>query len=214
MIVVVGTPRSGTTFVVNWIANNNPTHTLMQPDDLGELFQPYFYTTDNHEKETSDRISLLTDLSIFKLHTGVEMPPQVWKLIEDIPVIVVRRADILGQFISFGLGFHTNQWITYNASNSSDIEPFHYKQEWFDDLAQRLNELDNRLPTLNIAQTIWYEDIPYMKLNGSLPQKQSKGTNADKSNSILNLDEFLNWYDKFTKVRQPKGLRETGEIVI
>jgi hypothetical protein len=186
----------------------------MQPDDLGELFQPYFYTTDNHEKETSDRISLLTDLSIFKLHTGVEMPPQVWKLIEDIPVIVVRRADILGQFISFGLGFHTDQWITYNASNSSDIEPFHYKQEWFDDLAQRLNELDNRLPTLNIAQTIWYEDIPYMKLNGSLPQKQSKGTNADKSNSILNLDEFLNWYDKFTKVRQPKGLRETGEIVI
>jgi hypothetical protein len=214
MIVVVGTPRSGTTFVVNWIANNNPTHTLMQPDDLGELFQPYFYTTDNHEKETSDRISLLTDLSIFKLHTGVEMSPQVWKLIEDIPVIVVRRADILGQFISFGLGFHTDQWITYNASNSSDIEPFHYKQEWFDDLAQRLNELDNRLPTLNIAQTIWYEDIPYMKLNGSLPQKQSKGTNADKSNSILNLDEFLNWYDKFTKVRKPLGLRGTGYIVV
>jgi len=214
MIVVVGTPRSGTTFVVNWIANNNPTHTLMQPDDLGELFQPYFYTTDNHEKETSDRISLLTDSSIFKLHTGVEMSPQVWKLIEDIPVIVVRRADRLGQFISFGLGCYTDKWVTYNAPSSCNIEPFHYKKEWFDDLAQRLIELDTRLPTLNVEQTIWYEDIPYMKLNGSLPQKQNNGTNADKMKSILNLDEFLNWYDKFENARQPKGLHETGYAVV
>jgi len=202
MIVVVGTPRSGTTFVVNWIANNNPTYNLMCPNDLGELFQPYFYTTDDHDKETFNRLSLLTNRSIFKLHTGVEMSPRVWKLIDCRPVIVVRRADVLGQFISFGFGNHTDKWVTYDSSGSSDIQPFYYKREWFDDLAQRLIELDNRLPTLNIVQTIWYEDIPNMKPNGRLPQKQNNGTNADKIKSILNQDEFLDWYNKFAKARQ------------
>jgi hypothetical protein len=195
MVIVFGTPRAGTTFVVNWIANNNPAHTLMVPDDFGELFQPYFYTTTDVEKETIRRMALLTDRSIFKLHTGAEMSTHIWELIKSRPVVAVRRADVLGQFISYGLGNHTDKWVTYNDNSSVEIPQFCYKKEWFDDLASRLIEFDNRYSTLNVVQTIWYEDIPNMPLNGKLPKKQSNGTTIDKMKSIANRNNFINWYN-------------------
>mgnify|MGYP000453740896 CR=1 FL=1 len=113
MKIILGTPRSGTSFVANWYANELPDHKYMLPEKLGEYFHPDFFASDDVDAETLERISGLPIKCIFKLHTGKEMSKHIWEYISDKPVILVKRKDILGQFISIGVGYTTNKWVNF-----------------------------------------------------------------------------------------------------
>lgn len=200
MIIVLGTPRSGSSFVTNWYANQYPEYNYMLSEKLGEYFHPDFFDTKDIDKETLQRIDKLTNKSIFKLHTGKEMSRHIWKFIADKPVIIVKRQDLLGQFISLGIGYTTNKWVNFKAKNTNGLkhnQTFYYKKEWFDDLADRILSLNKLENSLNIQRTVWYEDIKDFPLNGVLPTKQNTGSLEEKMNVIVNREDLQYWFEKF-----------------
>lgn len=200
MKIVLGTPRSGTSFVANWYANELPDHKYMLPEKLGEYFHPDFFASDDVDAETLERISGLPSKCIFKLHTGKEMSKHIWEYISDKPVILVKRKDILGQFISIGVGYTTNKWVNFKAKNTNGLQTgqtFYYKKEWFDDLAERIMSLQSIENTLLLERTIWFEDLDQFKPNGELPTRQNSLPNDVKLQYIENKEEFLSWMKIF-----------------
>lgn len=197
MKIIVGTPRSGTTFVTSWYANEYPDYEYLIPDRLGEYFHPDNFATDNVDTETLFRIASLPPKCIFKVHTGSEMSSNIWKFLQDKPVILVKRRDLLGQFVSYGVGYATNKWVTYSHVGNNGLQAGHkfvYQRWWFDELKQRLEELNNK--SLIIERTIWYEDIPKMSINGKLPLKQNT---PESINAFANKDELIEWFNDFSR---------------
>lgn len=191
MKIIVGTPRSGTSFIAQWYANQYPDHIYHMPEKLGEYFHPDFMDGD----ETAERIKTLTDKSIFKLHTGKEMSPLIWEFIADKEVILVERGNKLQQFLSYGIGYLTNKWVSYaEEGNNGLTEPGYYKKEWFDELEQRLVEFSQR--TFISKTHYWYEDIYKLSVNGRLPLKQNLGNKLD---AFTNKDEIFEWYQDFDR---------------
>lgn len=191
MKIIVGTPRSGTSFIAQWYANQHPDYTYHMPRQLGEYFHPDFMDGD----ETAQRIETLTNKSIFKLHTGKEMSPLIWDFIEDKEVILVERQNKFEQFLSYGIGYLTNKWVSYiKEGNNGLSDPGYYKKEWFDELEQRLVEFSERK---FISKThYWYEDIYKLPANGKLPFKQNIG---NKLEAFTNKDEVVEWYQDFNR---------------
>jgi hypothetical protein len=194
MKIIVGTPRTGTSFVAQWYANQTPNSVYHMPKKLGEYFHPDFYHTDDVDQETQDRIHTLTDDSVFKLHTGTEMSDVIWDFIADKPVILVERNDKFQQFLSYGIGYLTDKWASFDAEGNNGLSHTgHYQRQWFDELAQRLVEFDNRK---FLCEThIWYEDIYTMPANGKLPFKQNIG---DKLAAFDNKEEIYEWFTDFS----------------
>lgn len=191
MKIIVGTPRSGTSFIAQWYANQYPDHTYHMPEKLGEYFHPDFMDGD----ETAERIKNLTDKSIFKLHTGKEMSPLIWEFIADKEVILVERGSKFQQFLSYGIGYLTNRWVSYiREGNNGLTAPGYYKKQWFDELEQRLVEFNER--TFISKTHYWYEDIYKLPANGQLPLKQNLGNKLD---AFTNKDEVVEWYQDFNK---------------
>lgn len=202
MKIIVGTPRSGTSFVTEWYANEYPKFKYMMPEKLGEYFHPDFFETSDINTETKNRIKTLPEKCIFKLHTGKEMSELIWKFVYERPVITVKRKDILGQFISYGIGYTTNKWVNYNAKNRNgldDGQKIYYKYEWFEELSQRLIEFKNREPELHVERSVWFEDLNTFPNNGKLPRRQNGLSNKEKIKLIENSDEFLCWMESFNK---------------
>ena len=59
-----------------------------------------------------------------------------------MPIILVKRKDLLGQFISYGVGWTTNKWVSFDndATSKNGLEQdFYYKKEWFDDMVFSIN---------------------------------------------------------------------------
>lgn len=198
MKIIVGTPRSGTSFVTEWYANQFPHLQYLMPEKLGEYFHPDFFETDDVDTETLKRLTSLPKDCIFKLHTGKEMSSHIWDFVYKHSVILVKRKDVLGQFISYGIGYTTNKWVNYRAKNRNGLRPntkFYYKQEWFNELQERRKELDLREKELCIERTVWFEDLDKFTINGVLPRRQNYQTNQEKLNIIENKDEFLRWYN-------------------
>lgn len=191
MIIIYGTPRSGTSFYAQWYANQYVDHVYHMPEVLGEYFHPDFMNGD----ETLARINTLTDKSIFKLHSGKEMSSHIWEYISDKKVVIIKRRDVFGQFLSYGIGYTTNKWVSFNKPGLNglvDDKKIYYKKEWFDELAQRLIEFEDR--DVTVAQTHYYEDINTMTANGKLPFKQNIG---NKIEIFENKDEIIDWYNDF-----------------
>jgi hypothetical protein len=102
---------------------------------------------------------------------------------------------VFGQFLSYGIGYTTNKWVSFNKPGLNglvDDKKIYYKKEWFDELAQRLIEFEDR--DVTIAQTHYYEDINTMTANGKLPFKQNIG---NKIEIFENKDEIIDWYNDF-----------------
>ena len=191
MIIVVGTPRSGTSFIGQWYANQNPDYVYHMPDKLGEYFHPDFMDGD----QTAERIKSLTSKSIFKLHTGKEMSPLIWEFISDKEVILVERENKFEQFLSYGIGYLTNRWVSFKRPGNNGLTgPGYYKKEWFDELDQRLVEFSQR--EFKSKTHYWYEEIYKMKSNGRLPLKQNLGNKLD---AFTNKDEIIDWYEEFNR---------------
>jgi len=198
MKIIVGTPRSGSSFVTEWYANQYPEYQYMFPDKLGEYFHPDFFDTQDIDQETCDRLTTLPKNCIFKLHTGKEMSKYIWDFVYTKPIILVKRKDVLGQFISYGIGNTTNKWVNYKAKNRNGLEPntqFYYKKEWFDDLLNRIDELHKREKHLNIERTVWFEELNNFSNNGVLPRRQNWQSNEEKLQLIKNKTEFLSWFN-------------------
>lgn len=202
MKIILGTPRSGTSFVTNWYANHLTDHEYLYPEFLGEYFHPDFFKTDDVDQETLDRISTLTELSIFKLHTGYEMSRFIWDFISDHPIILVTRDDTLGQFLSYGIGYTTAKWVNYSATNHNGLEPgqtIDYKKEWFDELVNRFEHLKQLLPSLTIEEQIKFEDLSNYTINGRLPRRQNPQSNAEKLELLSNKNQFIDWYEEYER---------------
>tara|TARA_R110001592_G_scaffold30282_4_gene108582 strand:- start:3573 stop:4193 length:621 start_codon:yes stop_codon:yes gene_type:complete len=205
MKIIVGTPRSGTSFVAQWYANEYTNHKYLLPEKLGEWFDPEWFDTGiSPVIQTIMRWGKLNENNIFKVHTG--MPKSivdVWSYIENTPVILVKRKDILGQFISFGIGRTTERWVNYNRDNRNGLNEnqiIEYKQEWFDDLANRIIELEElEEKKLVVERLIWFEDLPNFKVNGKLPRRQNGESNEEKLKLFTNGDEIIKWYENFNK---------------
>jgi len=194
MKIIVGTPRSGTSFIAQWYANETPNSVYHMPENLGEYFHPDFMD-DNVDNETLSRIRALTSDSVFKLHTGTEMSKHIWDYVKDKPIILVKRKDVFGQFLSFGIGHATNKWVSFREKGNNGLTgKVDYKKEWFEDLENRLIEFKNK--KLLVEKTIWFEDIPGMKPNGRLPIKQNIGNKIDVFN---NKDEVIEWFEDFSR---------------
>lgn len=139
------------------------------------------------------------------MHVGPCMSEHVFDYILDKPIILVKRKDILGQFLSYGIGWTTRKWVCYNEKSKSynGLEPsqkFYYQREWFDDMAIRLIDIDKR--KFNVEKTIWFEDIPKFKVNGKLPLKQNRISNTEKINLLTNSDQFMDWFLEFVERRR------------
>jgi hypothetical protein len=216
MKIILGTPRSGTTYVANWISEQYPEYERLGMRSLGEIFHPDFFNDgygvgDNFiplrqhdmafvDTETLRRISLLPEKCVFKLHPGQEMSKHIWEFIADRPIIMVERKDILGQFISIGIGYHTNKWVSPNMgiNGLQAGEKVEYKRVWFDDLAQRLIDMKELRNSLIIERVIYHEQLPLLERSTSkLPKKQNHGTNEDKLKNFTNSEELLIWYNNF-----------------
>ena len=119
--IIVGTPRSGTSFVTKWYANEWPQCTTLGDDGQFEYFEPLWFNYGQDDwpnirdvdKETKKRISGLPSDYIFKMHTGPEMSEHIWEFVYKKLVTVVKRKDLLGQFISYGIGWETFKWFWY-----------------------------------------------------------------------------------------------------
>lgn len=192
MIIVFGTPRSGTTFFTRWILNENPDH-----EYLAEYFQPWFFEGDNHYDIVTERLNNLKDNSLFKVHTGDELDSRVLELVKNNPVHVVIRKNKLEQIISMGLASITDTWVTYDDKNTYCKGV--YKREWFDDITNRIDQFETICPTLNIAQIYYYEDINKYRNNGTLPIKQNKYSLQESLDLFLNKDELQEWYDDWIR---------------
>ena len=216
MIIIVGTSRSGTSFLLYWYKNNNPDFIVLKPnnwkkydipgeddwDGHGEFFGPHNFPNKNYDEETLNRINLLPDKTIFKVLT-YPASPIIWEFIRNKKLILVERKDTLEQFISYGLAKSTRKWISWapNFNKLDTIVPIEYKQEWFDELAYELTNYTNKKLNYftNIDKIIYYEDLHLFKQNGKLPCKQNSGTNEEKLNFFSNQTEFLDWYTDFIK---------------
>lgn len=191
MKIIVGTPKSGSTFITRWIYNENPNY-----EYLAEHFQPLWYPEGDPNIIIENRINSLNDNSIFKIHTGKETSEKVWKYIYTKNIILIERRNKLAQFVSLGHSYLSNVWTLYNPK--STITTGIYKKEWFDDLIFRLEDLEQRKANFSIENIYYYEDIPDMKINGELPVKQHIESLDILLNMFENKDEFLGWYyDRF-----------------
>ena len=205
--IIVGTPRSGTSFVTKWYANENPKHIALDEQILYEHFEPdYPDWPDNNnfkaiDKETKKRIKQLPKNCVFKMHTGPEMSEYAWQYVYDQPVIIVKRKDLLGQFISYGIGWATFRWYVLDSWKKKELnglkkdETFFYKKEWFDNLAWRINDLSYReIHFKNVERTVWFEELSNFPKNGNLLVRQNPKSNDEKLKLINNKEEFLKWF--------------------
>mgnify|MGYP001303109163 CR=1 FL=1 len=213
--IIIGTPRSGTSFVTKWYVNENPKHIALDEQRLYEHFEPdYPDWPDNNnfkaiDEETKKRIEKLPRNCIFKMHTGPEMSEYAWKFVYEKPVILVKREDVLGQFISYGIGWTTFKWYILkdwkqeSLSGLKEGEQFIYKKEWFDNLAWRIRDLFYREPHFkHIESTVWFEDLPEFPNNGNLLVRQNPKSNEEKLKLIKNVDQFKNWFKEFEKEKE------------
>ena len=143
----------------------------MNPDvQVGLLGDP-----DGIDKETQTRIATLKDKTIWKMHPGPDMSEHIFEYISTMPIILVKRKDLLGQFISYGVGWTTNKWVSFDndATFKNGLEQDLLQKEWFDDMVFRLMDLEERQKKLNIQKLIWFEDIPTFKINGKISVRQN-----------------------------------------
>lgn len=187
MKIIVGTPKSGSTFITRWIHNENPTYVYLK-----EHFQPLWYPKGDPNLITRMRLEQLTDNVVFKVHAGKETSELVWNYIYEKNVILIERKNKLAQFVSLGHSYLSGVWTVYNKFNN--IKKGYYRKEWFDDLCYRLDDLESRKSRLNIEHTYFYEDIATMPNNGMLPIKQHTDTVDTLLNMFENKEEFLGWY--------------------
>lgn len=189
MIIVVGTPRSGTTFFTRWLANQNSNHTY-----LGEHFQPYHFQKNDSIEQ---RLQSINNNSLFKVHTGIELHKSVLNLIKQHPVHLVVRKNKMAQIISMGLASISNTWVTYD--NQDKYKKGFYKKEWFNDITNRIDMLENIRPALNVVETHYYEEIDSYQNNGKLPCKQNKYTLEQSLDMFENKQQVLDWYNDWIR---------------
>jgi hypothetical protein len=184
MKIILGTPKSGSTFITRYIANQHPNYAYLK-----EYFQPLWYDKND---STGKRLKNLKEKSVFKIHTGKEITKEVWNFIQDREIIFVERKHKLEQYASFGLSYLSNVWTVYDKPN--DIIKGYYKKEWFDDLTYRLDQYYKKKNNLKIEKIYYYEDISTMVQNGMLPIKQHNLHINEKLNMFTNKQQFLEWY--------------------
>ena len=210
--IIVGTPRSGTSFVTRWYANKFPKHIALDEQRLYEHFEPDYpdWPPNNNfkaiDEQTKKRIKKLPTDCIFKMHPGPEMSEYIWKYVYNKPVILVKRKDLFGQFISYGIGWATFKWYVLedwkekSLSGLKEDETFTYKKEWFDNLAWRLKDFFYREPHFkHIERTVWFEDLPDFPNNGNLLVRQNPQSNYKKLKRIKNKDELKSWFKEFER---------------
>lgn len=207
--IILGTPRSGSNFVTKWYANEYPEYTPLSPNQGHEHFEPDHPGWPNLDdakgidKETQLRIDALENKTLWKVLAGPYMSELIFDYISNMPVVLVKRKDLLGQFLSYGIGITTNKWVNYDKTIKSNNgltsnQTFYYKKEWFDEMVYRLKDLEKRQKTLNIEKLIWFEDISNFKINGKLPIRQNDFSNETKLNWLTNSNEFMDWFSTFT----------------
>jgi hypothetical protein len=203
--IIIGTPRSGTSFVAKWYSNKYPQYKLLSDHRLYEHFEPDYADwpklgdVESISKETQKRINGLPIDYIFKMHSGPYMSNLIWDFVYKKPIVIVKRKDLLGQFISYGIGWTTFKWYQYAdwkmpLAGLKEGQTFNYKKEWFDNLVWRIEDLRTREKNLNIERTVWFEDLPNFPDNGEIMIRQNPKSNDEKLKSIENVDDFLRWF--------------------
>jgi len=187
MKIILSTPKSGSTFITRYISNEYKDYVYLK-----EYFQPLWYDSQNITETTKKRLANLPEKSVFKVHTGKEISKSVWDFIKNKPIIFVERKNKLDQFTSLGLSYLSNVWTVYDKPNK--IIKGTYKKEWFDDLAYRLDQYEEKKNSFCIEKIYFYEDIENMPSNGKLPIKQHNISIEEKLNMFTNKKEFLGWY--------------------
>ena len=149
--IIIGTPRSGTSFVAKWYSNKYPQYKLLSEHRLYEHFEPDYADwpelgdVEGINKETQKRINELPVDYIFKMHSGPDMSKLIWDFVYKRPIIIVKRKDLLGQFISYGTGWVTFKWYQYAdwkmpLAGLKDGQTFYYKKEWFDAFNKKIKK--------------------------------------------------------------------------
>jgi len=203
--IIIGTPRGGTSFVTKWYANQFPECTALSEHRLFEHFEPDYADwpelgdVEGINKETLKRINELPENYIFKMHSGPDMSKHIWDFVYKKPVVLVKRKDYLGQFISYGIGWTTFKWYQYSdwkmpLAGLKEGQTFTYKKEWFDNLVWRIEDLKEREKYLNIERIVLFEHLPFFPNNGELMIRQNPRSNDEKLKLIENVNEFLGWF--------------------
>lgn len=211
--IIFGTPRSGTTFVALWYSNKFSGYQHLSKNKGFEHFDPSFMDCKSTDRklvnlETKRRISQdLKKLSIFKIHPGKNYSKHIYDYLKNEPIIVVKRKDVLGQFLSWGIGWQTNKWAHFKIESKKDIttlnglvegQKFEYSKLHFEELKYRIDKFTKIEKTLkNIDRIIWFEDLPKWNIAGDTTVRQNPQSNEEKLNLLTNKHEFLDWYNNF-----------------
>ena len=130
------------------------------------------------------------------------MSNHIFEYIKNKPVVVVERKDVLGQFLSYGIGWTTNKWHHYVGKTTplnglGENQTFYYEKKWFDDLSLRLALFNNVVQDLIVEREVWFEELSTWDSSNDIMLRQNPQSNDEKLELLTNKNEFLNWYNNF-----------------
>ena len=129
------------------------------------------------------------------------MSNYIFEYIKNKPVVVVQRKDVLGQFLSYGIGWTTNKWHHYVGKATPlngliENQKFYYEKKWFDDLSLRFALFNNVVQDLIVEREVWFEELSTWN-NNDIMLRQNPQSNNEKLDLLTNKDEFLSWFNEF-----------------
>jgi hypothetical protein len=202
MKLIVATPKSGSTYFTRWHWYQDTSLNY-----LAEHFQPEHFpqgvNTDSIDIEIDRRLAQDHTSSVIKIHTGKETPQRVWDWVGNHPVHLVKRKDTWAQTLGLGLSYLSNNWTLYPNEHTTYHCGF-FLQSWFDDLVWRLDDLEQRQHSLNVASTVYYEDIYKYTIDDKtarMPVKQHAKSIEQLEKHFYNIKEVKEWHNDWIQRR-------------
>lgn len=213
MKLFVGTPRSGSSYIVKWHAHKHKMH-LLGHDFNGEYFDAAnlklifgvdkIETAKQLDELSSRAIRLIpSDNVTFKIHPGY-MSDSTTNLLYQNKIIVIVRKNLLEQLLSYGIANHNQNWVNYKSDSLKLLQDrFVYKYKWFSTIEQEILALRKIMHTHNnIESIIYYENFAtkFPAIPGITPIKINNYDLRTYVNRLINSDEFFEWYFSLKKI--------------
>ena len=197
MKLIVATPKSGSTYFTRWHWYQDT-----ELNYLAEYFQPeHFPDNSDTDSVINSRLAEDHSNSVIKIHTGKETPERVWDWVADHPVHIVKRQDTWAQTLGLGLSYLSDNWTLYPNEQTTYYSGF-YLKEWFDDLVWRIDDLQQRQHSLNVASTVYYEDIYKYTVTDKtarMPVKQHTKSIQQLEKHFYNISEVKEWHNDWIR---------------
>lgn len=219
MKVLLATPRTGSTFYLRYLQLMNPK--LECKDEYFQPYLPFLFNQpylerlrQNEFDEITHKLNSLNNNFLIKILAGREIDFRVWHMLHNkqVPVTILKRRNLRRQIISFGISILNNVWVKFDngsyglngsVNNVDEYKFGFYEKWWFDSLIYKFKQVEYLKTYLNIIETIYYEDIIYLKYpindysKKIIPIKQNHQTDDELMNYFTNKDQVDDWINQY-----------------